>query len=58
MRCVKHVIIWVLGILAVASACAEDFSPNLQQLNHRGFTRLEGAPTYVISIAQTMQREK
>ena len=42
MHCVKHVIIWVLGILAVASACAEDFSPNLQQLNHRGFHPVGG----------------
>jgi signal transduction histidine kinase len=53
MCCVKHLITWLLGILAVASAGAEDFTPNLQQLNHRGFTRLEGAPTYAYTIAQT-----
>jgi len=53
MHCVKHIIIWVLGILAVASACAEDFSPSLEQLNHRSFTRLEGAPGSISAIAQT-----
>jgi signal transduction histidine kinase/ligand-binding sensor domain-containing protein len=53
VHCVKHVVIWVAGVLVFASARAQEFSPNLQQLNHRGFTRLEGAPTSVFSIAQT-----
>jgi signal transduction histidine kinase/ligand-binding sensor domain-containing protein len=49
----KHVIIWVAGVLVFASARAQEFSPTLQQLNHRAFTRLEGAPTEVYALTQT-----
>ncbi len=49
----KHVIIGLTALLASASACAQDFRPNLQQLNHRGYTRLEGAPTNAYTLAQT-----
>jgi signal transduction histidine kinase/ligand-binding sensor domain-containing protein len=53
MHCLKHVVIGVAGALAVAGACAENFSPSLEQLNHRSFTRLEGAPSSISAIAQT-----
>ena len=53
MHCLKHVITWLLGMLSVVGAYAQDFRPNLQQLNHRGYTRLEGAPTNAYTLAQT-----
>jgi len=40
----KRVIMGLTAFLAFAGARAQEFSPNLQQLNHRAFTRLEGAP--------------
>ena len=53
MHRLQHVIIGLTAFLAFASACAKDFSPSLQQLNHRGFTQLEGAPARVYALAQT-----
>jgi ligand-binding sensor domain-containing protein len=53
MHCLKHAIIGLTACLTFASACAQDFSPSLQQLNHRRFTRLEGAPTNAYALAQT-----
>jgi ligand-binding sensor domain-containing protein len=53
MHRLKQVILGLSALLAYVSACAQDFSPNLQQLNHRGFTQLEGAPTNVYALAQT-----
>ncbi len=51
----QHVIMGLTAFLAFASACAQDFNPSLQQLNHRRFTRLEGAPTGAITLAQTTE---
>lgn len=53
MHCLKHVIILVAGVLVFAGARAQEFSLTLQQLNHRAFTRLEGAPTEVYAITQS-----
>jgi signal transduction histidine kinase/ligand-binding sensor domain-containing protein len=53
MHCGKHVITWLLAMPAVVGARAQDFAPTLQQLNHRGYTRLEGAPTNAYALAQT-----
>jgi len=53
MRCAKQVITWLSGILAFSNGGAQDFTPTLQQLNHRAFTRLEGAPTDLYALAQT-----
>ena len=53
VRCLKHMVIWVAGVLVFASARAQEFSSTLQQLNHRAFTRLEGAPSDLYALAQT-----
>ena len=53
MHCLVHVIVWVAGVLVFASARAQEFSPTLQQLNHRAFTRLEGAPSDLYAVTQT-----
>ena len=49
----KRVIIGLMGVLASASVHAQNFIPTLQQLNHRSFTRLDGAPTYAYALAQS-----
>ncbi|HEY0801288.1 MAG TPA: ATP-binding protein, partial [Steroidobacteraceae bacterium] len=52
-QCLKHSITFLMGILALSSARAQNFIPTLQQLNHRSFTRLEGAPANAYGLAQT-----
>jgi streptogramin lyase len=53
MHRLKYGIIGLTACLAFASVCAEDFSPSLEQFNHRSFTRSEGAPSYISAFAQT-----
>jgi signal transduction histidine kinase/ligand-binding sensor domain-containing protein len=53
MHRLTRVIIGLLGFLGFAAAGALDFNPTLAQLNHRAFTRLEGAPATIYALAQT-----
>jgi len=49
----KHLPLWLLALLVCGQATSFASPLSLEQLNHRSFTTIEGAPTSIRAFAQT-----